>query len=89
VFEHDSDKLRSQWVSRIGLLITQLRKGPSVLRLTYLADVEDKSLVKDRIAALKDRIMARWKEVGSYQLSIETEIFWRHGGPVTQGEPLP
>jgi len=89
VFEHDSDKLRSQWESRLGLLITQLRKGPSVLRLTYLADVEDKSLVKDRIAALKDRIMARWKEVGSYQLSIETEIFWRHGGPVTQGEPLP
>ncbi len=85
VFEHDSTDMRTQWVPRLGLLIEQLRKAPSILRLTYLADVENKSLVEARIDAIKDRIMAKWKQVGNYELTIETEVFWRHGGPVDKG----
>ncbi|HKK04341.1 MAG TPA: isopeptide-forming domain-containing fimbrial protein [Gammaproteobacteria bacterium] len=82
VFKDNSSEMRSQWVPRLALLITQLRKHPSLLRLTYLADVESKSLVNARIDAVKDRIKKRWKQVGAYSLTIETEVFWRHGGPV-------
>jgi len=85
VFEHDSPDMRPQWVPRLGLLLEELRKAPSVLRLTYLADVESPSLVKARLKALKRRLAERWKEFNSYELTIETEVFWRHGGPVSQG----
>jgi len=85
VFEHDSSEMRTQWVPRLGLLLEQLRKAPSVLRLTYLADVESESVVDARIDAMKDRILQRWKQIGSYPLTIETEVFWRHGGPVDRG----
>jgi hypothetical protein len=67
------------------LLMGELRKAPSVLRLTYLADVEPPWLVNARLNALKKRIKAHWKKINRYQLTIETEVYWRHGGPVSQG----
>jgi uncharacterized repeat protein (TIGR01451 family) len=85
VFEQNSTDMRQQWVPRLGLLMEELRKAPSVLRLTYLADVEPEGLVKARLKALKKNIIKHWKEVDSYQLTIETEVFWRHGGPVGKG----
>jgi hypothetical protein len=85
VFEPNSTEMRAQWAPRLGLLIQELRKAPSVLRLTYLADVEPESIVKARLKALKNRLKQHWKEINRYQLSIETEVFWRHGGPVSQG----
>lgn len=82
-FEPDTTEIRTQWTHRIGLLLEELRKGPSVLRLSYLGDVEAKGLALERLAALKKEITARWKQSGAgYQLTIETEVFWRRGAPM-------
>ncbi len=79
VFEPKSTKLRMQWQPRIDLLLKELRKVPSVLRLSYLADVENRGLVEDRLKALKKEINGKWD--GGYRLTIETEVFWRRGSP--------
>jgi hypothetical protein len=64
-------------------LLEELRKGPSVLRLSYLVDVEPESMAKQRLEALKKEIVHRWKQSGGgYRLDIETEIFWRRGAPL-------
>jgi uncharacterized repeat protein (TIGR01451 family) len=82
-FEPDTTEIRMQWTHRIDQLLEELRKGPSVLRLSYLGDVEPKGLALERLEALKKEITARWKQSGAgYQLTIETEIFWRRGAPI-------
>jgi uncharacterized repeat protein (TIGR01451 family) len=82
VFEPDTTELRLQWAPKIGQLIEELKKAPSVLRLSYLADVEKESLVDERLEELKKQIARQWdRSDGGYQLTIETEIFWRRGGP--------
>jgi len=81
VFEKGSDTIRPQWLTRVDLLVEELRKAPSILRLTYLGDVEEKGLVNDRLEALHDLIESKWANVDSYKLVIEQEIFWRNGGP--------
>ena len=60
----------------------QLQAQPAVLRISYLADVEDPGLVDDRIESFEDEIRRRWEEIGTYQLDIEPEVFWRRGEPV-------
>ena len=80
VFEPGSTEMREQWKPRIETLLSELRKAPSILRISYLADVEDPKVVKARAEAVKREIADRWKQ-GSYELTIETEIFWRRGGP--------
>ncbi|VAW58745.1 Conserved repeat domain protein, partial [hydrothermal vent metagenome] len=86
VFEPDTSEMRPQWLPRIDLLITELAKDPSLLRLSYLADNESESLVNERIQAVEDIIQERWEELDCcYQLAIETEVFWRKGGPVNKG----
>ncbi|WP_455202125.1 isopeptide-forming domain-containing fimbrial protein, partial [Kaarinaea lacus] len=82
VFKTDSVEMRPQWTPRLGLLIEELRKQASILRITYLADVESAGLVDKRMAALKARILESWKQVSDQDLVIEIEVFWRHGGPV-------
>jgi hypothetical protein len=62
------------------MLLSELRKAPALLRISYLADVEDPKLVKERTEAVKREIADRWEQ-GNYQLTVETEIFWRRGGP--------
>jgi uncharacterized repeat protein (TIGR01451 family)/fimbrial isopeptide formation D2 family protein len=82
-FEPDTTELRMQWTHRIDRLLEELKKGPSVLRLSYLADVESKGIVQERLEALKKEIIKQWKQSGGgYRLDIETEIFWRRGAPV-------
>ncbi|HSG58583.1 MAG TPA: SdrD B-like domain-containing protein [Woeseiaceae bacterium] len=82
VFVPDSVEMRNQWRPRIELLLTELRKAPSVLRLAYVADVEAESLVNRRLEALKDEVMDAWKDRGAdYELVVEPEIFWRLGEP--------
>ena len=82
VFVPDSIEMRNQWLPRVGLLVEELNKGPAVLRLSYVADVESQSLVEQRLEQMKDRILTAWEERnGGYELEIEPEIFWRLGGP--------
>ena len=82
VFEPDTLELRLQWAGKIDQLIAELEKAPSLLRLTYLGDLESKGLVKRRLKALKKMISKQWKKSdGAYPLTIETEIFWRRGKP--------
>ncbi len=82
VFEPDSIEMRNQWRHRVGLLLEELQKGPAVLRLSYVADIEDEALVDARLEALKARIMAAWAELNCcYELVVEPEVFWRLGGP--------
>jgi large repetitive protein len=84
VFEPDSTELRLQWTPRLALLLEELKKAPSVLRLSYLGDVERESLVRQRLVGLKKEISKEWKSSGAgYRLAIETEVFWRRGGPVS------
>jgi uncharacterized repeat protein (TIGR01451 family) len=85
VFRPGTTELREMWVPRIGLLLEELQKGPALLRLSYLADVEDPRLVDQRVKALKRRIAKQWSDLDCcYQLAIETDVHWRLGKPPRQ-----
>jgi hypothetical protein len=84
VFEPGTTDMRPQWKPRIDMLLAELRKAPAILRISYLADVEDQSVVKARTEAVKREIANQWAP-GSYELTIETEIFWRRDGPPARG----
>ena len=82
VFEPDSTELRVQWRAKLRQLVEELKKEPSILRLSYLADVEREGLVRDRIETLRGEISRLWDLAdGDYPLIVETEVFWRRGGP--------
>ena len=82
VFEPGTTEMRTQWKPRMTLLLTELQKSPAVLRLSYLADLEDEDLVEQRLNAVKDEIMRSWKTADyGYQLTIEPQVFWRLGAP--------
>jgi uncharacterized repeat protein (TIGR01451 family) len=83
-FEPGSTEIRVQWRPRINLLVQELRKAPATLRLSYVADTEDASLVDRRVKAVKQQIAEAWDAAKSYPLTIEPEIFWRRGGPPKQ-----
>jgi hypothetical protein len=81
-FEPGTVEMRMLWRPRIKLLLDELQKGPAVLRLSYLADVEDEALVERRLDILKGEIMSAWTELNCcYDLEVEPEIFWRRGSP--------
>jgi uncharacterized repeat protein (TIGR01451 family) len=81
-FESGSGDLRPQWRPRIDLLLAELRKSRSVLRLAYLADVEDPRLVERRLEAVAASIRSAWQPSDCcYELSIEREVFWLRGSP--------
>jgi uncharacterized repeat protein (TIGR01451 family) len=89
VFEPDGIGMRPQWRPRVDLLLEELQKAPSVLRLSYLADVEDEALVQQRVKALRKTISKAWQETEpSYELAIEQEIFWRTGKPAGKDRRL-
>jgi uncharacterized repeat protein (TIGR01451 family)/fimbrial isopeptide formation D2 family protein len=82
VFEPGTTTVRPQWRTRFGKLIEALRQAPSMLRISYLADVEDPTMVNARLEAIKQEVAQRWADLNCcYRLAIETEIFWRRGGP--------
>ena len=88
VFEPGTTEIRLQWQSRMDLLLAELRKAPSVLRLSYLADVEDEQLVQQRLKVMKQLILDAWKAAdSSYALEVEPEVFWRRGGPPKPARP--
>jgi uncharacterized repeat protein (TIGR01451 family) len=81
-FEPGKTEIRAQWRPRVNLLLEELRKAPSVLRLSYVADTEDAALVERRVQALKRQLADEWHAgKDSYVLSIEPEVFWRLGAP--------
>ncbi len=83
VFEPGTTDIRMQYRPKIGQLIEELKKGPSVLRLSYLGDVEPRGLVKDRLEKVKETVTEQWMQSdGGYRLNIETEIYWRRGAPL-------
>jgi hypothetical protein len=85
VFEPDSAEIRPLWSDRFDLLMEELQKGPAVLRLTYLADLEDPKLVSKRVKVVKREIADRWRELDCcYRLELEHDVFWRLGGPASQ-----
>ena len=86
VFVANSTEMHKQWIPRIDLLIKQLQEKPSVLRLSYLADVDDAGIVDDRLEKVKQDIIDKWLVENKYKLTIETEIFWRRGGPPDRGD---
>jgi len=83
-FEKNAARIRPQWLPRLDVLISELRKKPSVLRLTYLADVETEALVDDRVEVLRREIQKRWRQNSTNDLAVENEVFWRHGRPVSK-----
>jgi len=86
VFEKGAVEIRPQWKPRLQLLLNELNKGPAILRISYLADIERSGLVDDRIDAIKQAIMKlREQQDCCSTLTIETEIFWRRGGPPGRG----
>ncbi|MES0327643.1 MAG: hypothetical protein ABUK13_05570, partial [Gammaproteobacteria bacterium] len=86
VFEKNSTEIRLQWKPRLNLLLEELSKGASILRISYLADIESSGLVDDRIDAIEEEIMKlREQKDCCSAMTIETEIFWRRGGPPVRG----
>jgi uncharacterized repeat protein (TIGR01451 family) len=82
VFEPGTTEIRMQWKPRLGVLLTELRKAPSMLRLSYVADTEDEALVQRRMQAVKRQLTDAWdSEKDRYVLTIEPEVFWRRGAP--------
>jgi hypothetical protein len=82
VFEPGSADMRPQWQSRLDLLLAELRKSRSLLRLSYVADVEDAPLVDKRLEAIAGTIRDSWRAHNpGYELTIEREVFWLRGGP--------
>jgi len=82
VFEPESTEIRVQWRPSLDVLLGELRKAPSVLRLSYVADTEDAALVERRVEAVRRRIAEAWNEAETgYALVVEPEIFWRLGAP--------
>jgi hypothetical protein len=81
-FEPGKTEIRAQWRPRVNLLLDELRKAPSVLRLSYVADTEDAALVERRVQAVKRQVSDAWGAgKDSYVLTIEPEVFWRLGAP--------
>ena len=81
-FEPGKTEIRVQWRPRLNVLLDELRKAPSVLRLSYIADTEDAGLVEQRMQAVKQQLTQAWDtEKDRYVLTIEPEVFWRRGGP--------
>ena len=89
VFEPNTTEVRVQWRPRMDLLLEELRKGPAVLRLSYVADTEDAALVERRVEKIKRQLTEAWKAAKSYVLTIEPEVFWRRGAPPKRLEVRP
>jgi uncharacterized repeat protein (TIGR01451 family) len=84
VFEEGVIEMRAIWRPRIALLLDELRRAPAVLRLSYLADLEDPRLVEQRLDALRKEVLDAWTghaDCCAYELEVETEVFWRRGAP--------
>jgi uncharacterized repeat protein (TIGR01451 family) len=86
-FEPGTTEIRAQWKPRLDVLLAELRKAPSLLRLSYVGDTEDASLVERRMQAVKRQLTEAWDaEKDRYVLTIEPEVFWRRGAPTKRSD---
>ena len=81
VFEPDTAAMRPQWRPRLDLLVEELAKNASILRLSYVADTEEAGLVERRLEGVKAEIERAWEALEREELRIETEVYWRRGTP--------
>ncbi|SFL45773.1 conserved repeat domain-containing protein [Loktanella salsilacus] len=58
----------------VDSLIAQIRDVPSVLRLSYYLQGEDRALARARMDAVEEIIRVRWRQTGRYRLLIERTI---------------
>jgi uncharacterized repeat protein (TIGR01451 family) len=58
----------------VDSLISQIRDVPSVLRLSYYLQGEDRALARARMDAVEEIIRVRWRQTGRYRLLIERTI---------------
>lgn len=80
VFEPGRTEMRALWKPRIALLLQELQNGPAVLRLSYVADIEDEKLVERRLKSVQREITDAWEDLNCcYDLIVEPEVFWRLG----------
>src|SRR5438552_11984575 len=69
-FEPGKTEIRVQWKPRFNLLVEELSKVPTVLRMSYVAETEDAALVKQRVEAFNRLTTeARGSEKYSYVLT--------------------
>jgi uncharacterized repeat protein (TIGR01451 family) len=90
VFEPGTIQMRDIWRPRLDLLLAELENSPAVLRLSYLADLEDPELVERRVSSVEQQIMEAWQAAENccaYELVVEPEVFWRRGEPPERAEP--
>ena len=81
VFEPGTTEIRAHWRPRLNLLLQELGKSPTVLRLSYIADTEDAALVERRVETVKRHLTEHWNAANTYVITIEPEVFWRRGAP--------
>jgi uncharacterized repeat protein (TIGR01451 family) len=75
-FDGTSDQLRAELAPRRDELIRALAEKPSVMRLAYRAAVgEDAGLTKQRVAAVKEEVLKRWKAFGRASGTSEKALF--------------
>jgi uncharacterized repeat protein (TIGR01451 family) len=90
VFEPGTSEMRDIWRPRLDLLLAELRNAPAVLRLSYLADLEDPALVEERMRAVEQQVMDAWRAAENccaYELVVEPDVFWRRGAPSDRANP--
>jgi uncharacterized repeat protein (TIGR01451 family) len=85
-FMPGTTEIRVQWKPRLNMLLEELRKSPAVLRLSYIADIEDAALVQQRVETIRKQLVNAWDSKKQYVLTIEPEVFWRRGAPPKRSE---
>ena len=76
-YDQDSDELRSDYEKHMQKLLGVLSKEPSVLRVAYAANGEDKNLVKDRLRSFRNHLESIWGDCDcNHELIIEQEVLW-------------
>jgi uncharacterized repeat protein (TIGR01451 family) len=81
VFTPNTTEIRAQWQPRLSRLLEELSKTPATLRLSYIADTEDATLVQRRVEAVTRQLTREWDGKKYGVLTIEPEVFWRRGAP--------
>ena len=87
-YEQDSNELRVDYDKHMQQLLDVLSKEPSVLRLAYTANGEDKELVNQRLQAFRNYLKSMWGDCDCDcqchgELIIEEEVLW--GSTTTRG----